>query len=451
MRINTIYFDFNEPEPPSNLQINLWLKELGFQNGEILSIQYNKQTKHVLVKLKSARQFEDFLVSNGPTSIFRQEGKDYLIPTGRDKSQVKIIKIRYIPLEAEIEEVIKKLGEYGTIGHFQRESQDYTKQNGFKYETEVIIVQIWITKDIPSFVRLEDYTANVWYPGQPQTCSKCDSAEHRVRDCPQNRPRRWEEKVNEERTQTDKEKENGEASESGGKEKDREEEEKADESNSEKEWVTPKKTTPQSFIVSGKNALPTETTNRFNTKPRSVSSERFKKGTARDPSRNLFAQVFNRHKEKEREERKSPQKDLKESRDERKRDESRDRKRKETEENDSDETEIEEIAAPEKVQRKGTPVKEMNDKEKGAEKNAQEKETPGKERKEKETRIEREETERNNGNNAQKESNNPVKNANTEAVEELKQAKRGEVEKLTKLWEPLPIAAAAKQQSGAQP
>ena len=143
MRINTIYFDFNEPEPPSNLQINLWLKELGFQNGEILSIQYNKQTKHVLVKLKSARQFEDFLVSNGPTSIFRQEGKDYLIPTGRDKSQVKIIKIRYIPLEAEIEEVIKKLGEYGTIGHFQRESQDYTKQNGFKYETEVIVVQIY--------------------------------------------------------------------------------------------------------------------------------------------------------------------------------------------------------------------------------------------------------------------------------------------------------------------
>ena len=178
MRINTMYYDFNEPEPTSNLQINLWLKELGFQNGEILSIQYNKQTKHVLVKLKSARQFEDFLASNGPTSIFRQEGKDYLIPTGRDKSQVKIIKIRYIPLEAEIEEVIKKLGEYGTIGHFQRESQDYTKQNGFKYETEVIIVQIWITKDIQSFVRLGDYTDNVWYPGQPQTCSKCDSAEH---------------------------------------------------------------------------------------------------------------------------------------------------------------------------------------------------------------------------------------------------------------------------------
>ncbi len=86
----------------------------------------------------------------------------------------------------------------------------------------------------------------------------------------------------------------------------------------------------------------------------------------------------------------------------------------------------------------------MNDKEKGAEKKAQEKETPGKERKEKETRIEREETGRNTGNNAQKESN-PIKNANMEAVEELKQAKRGEVEKLTKLWEPPPIAAAAKQ------
>jgi hypothetical protein len=74
--------------------------------------------QHVLVKLKSARQFEDFLVSNGPTSIFRQEGKDDLIPTGKDKSQFKILKIGYIPLEAEIEEVIKKLGEYGLDGVF---------------------------------------------------------------------------------------------------------------------------------------------------------------------------------------------------------------------------------------------------------------------------------------------------------------------------------------------
>ena len=44
--------------------------------------------------------------------------------------------------------------------------------------------------------------------------------------------------------------------------------------------MTPKKTTPQSFIVSEINALPTETNNRFTTKPRSVSSEILKKGTA---------------------------------------------------------------------------------------------------------------------------------------------------------------------------
>jgi hypothetical protein len=43
------------------------------------------------------------------------------------------------------------------------------------------------------------------------------------------------------------------------------------------------------------------------------------------------------------------------------------------EENESDETEIEEIATPGKVQRKGTPVKGINNKEKGTEKNAQEK------------------------------------------------------------------------------
>jgi hypothetical protein len=98
------------------------------------------------------------------------------------------------------------------MGYFQWESKNYTKQNGFKYETEVIAVQIWITRDFLSFVRLGDYTANVWYPGQPQTCSKCDSAEHRVRDCPQKRPRRWEAKINEERKKSDKEKENEEDS-----------------------------------------------------------------------------------------------------------------------------------------------------------------------------------------------------------------------------------------------
>ena len=73
------------------------------------------------LNVKSARQFEDFLVSNGPTSIFRPEGKDDLIPTGKDKSQFKILKIGYIPLEAKIEEVIKKIGEYGLDGVFSME------------------------------------------------------------------------------------------------------------------------------------------------------------------------------------------------------------------------------------------------------------------------------------------------------------------------------------------
>ena len=101
------------------------------------------------------------------------------------------------------------------------------------------------------------------------------------------------------------------------------------------------------------------TINRFTTKPRSVSSERLKrlKRTARDPSRNLFAQVFNHHNRKEREERKIRPKDFRENGDERKRDENRDREIKKTEENESDETEIEEIATPGKVQKKGTPVK----------------------------------------------------------------------------------------------
>ena len=78
------------------------------------------------------------------------------------------------------------------------------------------------------------------------------------------------------------------------------------------------------------------TINRFTTKPRSVSSERLKrlKRTARDPSRNLFAQVFNHHNRKEREERKIRPKDFRENGDERKRDENRDRKIKKTEEND---------------------------------------------------------------------------------------------------------------------
>lgn len=352
MRVNTIFFDFSELEQPSNLEINIWLKSLGFKNGEILSIQYNRQIKHVLVKLENARLFDDFLIRNSPTTFFKKDGTDYHIPTGGNKSQVKLVTIKYIPLESNLNALISKLGEYGTVGQHQRERLDYTKQDGFAYETELISVQIWLQKDIPSFIRFEEHIANVWYQGQPQTCAKCDSKEHRSRDCPQTRKRRWEDELKEKEAQNKKVDEESKEAEPQVITI----EENGESQQNNEGWVSPRRTANAGFLVTAPNALPTITSNRYefrqtNTNtPIIIPLER-----QIDPSVQYRAGNRVEKNGKPRAKSGSPRKDRlsRESMDELKRAERKgsiDRKRKETEEKDNE-------SGAEKVQRKGTPEK----------------------------------------------------------------------------------------------
>ena len=149
IRVNTIYFDFSELDRPSDLDLNIWLKTLGLKNGEILTIQYNNQLRNVLVKLKSDRLVDEFLSKTGPTTNFHYDGHDYKIPTGNNVSKYKIVHVKYIPLEADIQTLLEKIGEYGTVSEHKREHKDYTKQGGFEYETEVISIQVWLQKEIP--------------------------------------------------------------------------------------------------------------------------------------------------------------------------------------------------------------------------------------------------------------------------------------------------------------
>ena len=106
--------------------------------------------------------------------------------------------------------LLEKISEFGTIGEHKRERKDYTLEGGFEYDTEIIAIQVWLQKDIPSFIKLGEQQANVWYLGQSQTCAKCNSKDHMARECPQATPWRWERTVEDKGqtvSQSEKEKE----------------------------------------------------------------------------------------------------------------------------------------------------------------------------------------------------------------------------------------------------
>ena len=363
IRVNTIYFDFSELDRPSDLDLNIWLKTLGLKNGEILTIQYNNQLRNVLVKLKSDRLVDEFLSKTGPTTTFHYDGHNYKIPTGNNVSKYKIVHVKYIPLEADLQTLLEKIGEYGTVGEHKREHKDYTKQGGFEYETEVISIQVWLQKEIPSYIKLGEYQANVWYLGQQQTCAKCNATDHRARECPQNRPRRWETQpaaAQEEKPQVETP-EAAVSEDSQSEKMDDEETEKADEEEEEEEeengWTSPKNPAPAAIVITSPNQLPEPITNRYLVhQPRPIPLERQKDpedlapnqrgtGTARSPKSS--------HQRRR----------SKDSIDEEKRIErggSTDRKRKETEEKGEEKN-------SEKVQKKNTPEKNNEEINEGAE------------------------------------------------------------------------------------
>ena len=109
-------------------------------------------------------------------------------PFPSSNGKKKIVKVRDIPAECNIEKFLRFFKQYGIVLRHKWEEFNEVNQDFIKgAHKEVMIIEAEIEKDIPSFIYFEGEKLQITYQGQPQTCSMCQAHTHRAGDYPTRR------------------------------------------------------------------------------------------------------------------------------------------------------------------------------------------------------------------------------------------------------------------------
>ena len=123
----------------------------------------------------------EFIDNYGPSLIFDKDDMPYEIPVIVAGSKRKTVKIKFIPLEIEIEDLKQQLSKYGTIESFKWEESIRFNDDIYEVKRERLNVEMTLNKNIPSFITIKGTRLNITYQGQTRTCSKCNDPAHEAR------------------------------------------------------------------------------------------------------------------------------------------------------------------------------------------------------------------------------------------------------------------------------
>ena len=125
----------------------------------------------------------NFVENFGPSLIFDKDETPFEIPVMVAGSKRKNVKIKFIPVEIDIEDIKKALINYGTIETLKWEEPVRFNEDIYEVRRERLNADMILNKNIPSFITIKGIRLNVTYQGQPRTCSKCDDPSHEARNC----------------------------------------------------------------------------------------------------------------------------------------------------------------------------------------------------------------------------------------------------------------------------
>ena len=183
-REKTLFFNFKETNlNPSELEIHRWPRGLGIQDGELKVIDYHYHTKHVVIKFVNQEDLDKFIEQNGDQVDYETNGITFEIPITIAGSKRKTVKVKFIPDELEVIEVIEVFKKYGKVNKFTWEEPNTIFPDLFKVKRERILVDMIINKNIPSFILVKGIKLSINYLGQTKTCSKCNETTHIAKNC----------------------------------------------------------------------------------------------------------------------------------------------------------------------------------------------------------------------------------------------------------------------------
>lgn len=184
-RQNPIVLDFrNVTKRPANIRKHNWIKtNLKFNIDQVLCIQYDHIRNKVYVKLISQVIVQTTVAKfQGQVLIYTDEDGNNFDIEIFEESEGTFIKIFDFPIELENEKIIENLSKYGKVKSIKNEK--WHGEGLYNCESGVRVVEIVITRNIPSYMKIEGRTSLVTYPNQIRTCMICDVPGHVRKDCP---------------------------------------------------------------------------------------------------------------------------------------------------------------------------------------------------------------------------------------------------------------------------
>lgn len=186
-REKTMFFSFRDTDfNPSELEIHRWLRKLNINDGELVVIDYHFHTKHVVIKFKEQNILDKFIEDFGNSVIFEKDNTNFEIPISVAGSKRKIVRMKFIPDEMDIDEIKLALNKFGKVNNIKWEMPNTVAREFFKVKRERLIIEMIVVKNIPSFLTIKGIKIAVSYPGQLKTCSRCNDTSHEVKECPNN-------------------------------------------------------------------------------------------------------------------------------------------------------------------------------------------------------------------------------------------------------------------------
>lgn len=159
---------------------NLMSREFNVKVCDMKSVEKEYGSRKVYVKVKNGEVLER--VTSGDVDVELAGGGKVRVTVSTSAFGVRIVRIRNLPTEVPMADLIKVLSEYGVVMEARMEL--YGEKSVLAgLLTGVRLVKMELAKHAPNYIRVGACETYVEYSGQPRTCQICGSTDHLRANC----------------------------------------------------------------------------------------------------------------------------------------------------------------------------------------------------------------------------------------------------------------------------
>jgi hypothetical protein len=167
------------------IEIHEWIHEkMEIPGQEVLMIQIDGTKRQVYIKVRMQEVIDNIITrTKGALKYAHKEGILSTVKIGIAGLGGRRIRIANLPPEMPRMTIIRALETYCKVADIKDEMWSQTYH--YKVSSGILlIVNIELTKRIPSHLTIGGYRALVSYDRQPTTCCTCNESGHFIQNCP---------------------------------------------------------------------------------------------------------------------------------------------------------------------------------------------------------------------------------------------------------------------------